>query len=106
MTIRNKTTNIYTEWLPLVETLPNEIAGVIFKNILKYQNGEDINSDFPVWMFIKSKIDEYNSKLDEIREKRKKSGSCGGLAKASKCYQMLASDSKSSNKTKENKISY
>ena len=104
MTIRNKTTSIYTEWLPLVDSLPNEIAGVIFKNILKYQNGDDINNDFPVWLFIKSKIDEYNNRLHEISEKRRKSGSYGGIAKASKCYQMLANDSKCSNKIKENKI--
>ena len=104
MVMRNKTANIYTEWLPLVESLPNEIAGAIFKNILKYQNGDDIKSDFPVWLFIKSKIDEYNEKLSQISEKRKENGKRGGLAKASKCQQMLASDSKCSNKIKENKI--
>lgn len=102
--MRNKTTNIYTEWLPLIESLPNEIAGVIFKNILKYQNGEDINNDFPIWLFIKTKIDEYNTKKEEISEKRKKSGSYGGKANASKCYQMLPNDAKCSNKIKENKI--
>ena len=103
MTIRNKTTNIYTEWLPLIDTLPNEIAGVIFKNILKYQNGEDIKSTFPVWVFIKTKIDEYNNKGSQISEKRRENGRLGGLAKASKCQQKLANDGKSSNKIKENK---
>jgi hypothetical protein len=102
--IRNKTANIYTEWLPLIDSLPNEIAGLIFKNILKYQNGEDIKNDFPVWMFIKSKLDEYNEKGKQISEKRKENGKLGGLAKASKCYQELASDGKSSNKIKEKKI--
>lgn len=103
MVMRNKTTNIYTEWLPLIDSLPNDIAGVIFKNILKYQNGEDINNTFPVWVFIKSKIDEYNDKGKQISEKRRESGRNGGLAKASKCQQVLAKDSKSSNKIKENK---
>ena len=103
MVMRNKTTNIYTEWLPLIDSLPNDIAGVIFKNILKYQNGDDINNTFPVWVFIKSKIDEYNNKGLQISEKRRESGRNGGLAKASKCQQMLANDSKSSNKIKENK---
>lgn len=104
MNMRNKTTNVYTEWLPLIEALPNEIAGVIFKNILKYQNGEDINNDFPVWLFIKSKIDEYNNKKLQISEKRKENGKLGGLAKATKCYQMLPNDGKCSNKIKEIKI--
>ena len=102
--MRNKTTNIYTEWLPLIQSLPNEIAGAIFKNILRYQNGEDIDNDFPVWLFIKSKIDEYNAKKENISEKRKKSGSYGGIANASKRKQMLANDSNSSNKIKEKKI--
>lgn len=112
--MRNKTANIYTEWLPLIDTLPDEQAGKVFKAILKYQNGEDIELKNPIWLFIKSKIDEYNNKLEEIKEKRRISGSYGGLAKASKCYQKLANDSKNKqnlpnlaikeNKIKENKI--
>ena len=111
--MRNKTTNIYTEWLPLIDTLSDEQAGKVFKAILKYQNGDDIELKNPIWLFIKTKIDEYNNKLSDIKEKRRISGSYGGLAKASKCYQMLASDSKpkqdianlaiKENKTKENK---
>lgn len=112
--MRNKTANIYTEWLPLIDTLPDEQAGKVFKAILKYQNGEDIELKNPIWLFIKSKIDEYNNKLEEIKEKRRISGSYGGLAKASKCYPKLADDSKDKqnlpnlaikeNKIKENKI--
>lgn len=112
--MRNKTANIYTEWLPLIDTLPDEQAGKVFKSILKYQNGEDIELKNPIWLFIKSKIDEYNNKLEKIKEKRRISGSYGGLAKASKCYQKLANDSKDKqnlpnlaikeNKIKENKI--
>jgi len=101
--MRNKTSNIYTEWLPLIESLPNDQAGIVFKNILKYQNGEDIINDNPIWIFIKSKLDDYNNKGDEISEARKIAGQMGGLAKASKCYQKLAKPSKSSNKRKENK---
>lgn len=101
--MRNKTTNIYTEWLPLIESLPNEDAGVIFKTILKYQNGDDVECNNPIWFFIKSKIDEYNDKLEVIKEKRRISGACGGLANASKRKQQIAINSKSSNKIKENK---
>lgn len=104
MVIRNKTANLYTEWKPLINGLSNEEAGIILKNILNYQSGEDINNTNPVWIFIKAKLDEYNNKLIQISEKRKENGKLGGLAKATKCYQMLASDSKCSNKIKENKI--
>ena len=104
MSMRNKTTNVYTEWLPLIDGLDDKTAGIIFKNILKYQNGEDVKDNSPVWLFIKSKIDEYNNKRLQISEKRKENGKLGGLAKASKCYQMLPNDAKCSNKIKENKI--
>lgn len=102
--VKNKTTNIYTEWRPLIDALSNEDAGKLLKDILKYQSNEDVDNNNPVWIFIKSKIDEYNNKGKQISEKRKEIGKKGGLAKASKCYQKLANDSKSSNKIKENKI--
>lgn len=101
--MRNKTSNIYTEWLPLIESLPNEQVGEIFKNILKYQNGEDIICDNSIWIFIKSKLDDYNNKGKKISETRKIVGKMGGLAKASKCKQKQANDSKASNKRKEKK---
>lgn len=109
MVMRNKTTNIYTEWLPLIDSLPNDIAGVIFKNILKYQNGEDINNTFPVWVFIKSKIDDYNKNGETISKIRSEAGKKGmakrwGISNDSKCYQMITSDNKNNNKIKQNKI--
>lgn len=102
--IKNKTTNIYTEWKPLIEALSNEDAGKLLKDILKYQANECVDNNNPVWLFIKSKIDEYNEKGKQVSEKRKENGRLGGLAKASKCQQELANDGKSSNKIKENKI--
>lgn len=104
MVMRNKTANLYTEWKPLIDGLSNEEAGIILKNILSYQNGDEISNPNPVWIFIKSKLDEYNNKLIQISEKRKQNGKLGGIAKASKCYQMIAKDGKCSNKIKENKI--
>jgi hypothetical protein len=112
--MRNKTANIYTEWLPLIESLQDDVAGKVFKCILKYQNGEDIDSQNPIWLFIKSKLDEFNNKYANIAESRRNAGVKGGLAKASKCQQKLAKDSKSKqnlanvaikeNKIKQNKI--
>lgn len=107
--MRNKTANIYTEWLPLIESLQDDVAGKVFKCILKYQNGEDIDSQNPIWLFIKSKLDEFNNKYANISESRRNAGVKGGLAKASKCQQKLANDSKSKQNLanvaiKENKI--
>lgn len=103
MTIRNKTTNIYTEWKPLVEALSDDDAGKVFKYIFKYQSNEEVKCFNPVWLFIKSKIDEYNHKGEQISEKRRENGRLGGIAKASKCNQVLSNYGKSSNKIKENK---
>lgn len=107
--MRNKTANIYTEWLPLIESLQDDVAGKVFKCILKYQNGDDIESHNPIWLFIKSKLDEFNDKYADIAERRRNAGSKGGIAKASKCQQKLAKDSKSKQNLasvaiKENKI--
>lgn len=112
--MRNKTTNIYTEWLPLISSLPDDEAGKVFKAILNYQNGDDVLLNTPIWLFIKSKIDDYNNNRNKIAETRRNSGRLGGLAKASKCYQKLSNDSKNKqnvanlaikeNKIKENKI--
>lgn len=105
--MRNKTTNIYTEWLPLIETLSDNDAGIIFKNILLYQNGNDVNCNNPIWLFIKNKIDSYNQDKRNKSNKRAEAGRLGGLAKASNAKQNVANDSKLSikeNKIKENKI--
>lgn len=104
MSVKNKTINLYTEWKPLIDGLSNEEAGKLLKDIFQYQSDKEVFNTNPVWLFVKSKIDEYNMKGLQISEKRKENGRLGGLAKASKCCQKLANDSKSSNKIKENKI--
>jgi hypothetical protein len=102
-TFRNKSAQIYTEWLPLIEHLSDSEAGKLLKNILNYQNGDDITSKNPVWFFVLNKLEEYNGNYDEIRGKRIDAGRLGGIAKASKCQQVLENPSKPTNKTKQNK---
>jgi hypothetical protein len=115
MTIKNKTTNIYTEWKPLIEALSNEEAGILLKDILKYQSGEEVKNNNPVWLFIKSKIDDYNKTGETIAKSRSLAGKIGmakrwGITKITndntdnKCYQMITNDNKNNNKIKENKI--
>ena len=117
--VKNKTTNIYTEWRPLIDALSDEDAGKLLKDILKYQSNEDVDNSNPIWVFIKSKIDEYNKNGKEISKSRSEAGKKGMikrwgitndnkcyqmLSNDSKCYQMIASDNKNNNKIKENKI--
>jgi len=68
--MRNKTTNIYTEWLPLIDNLSDQDAGKIFKYILKYQSGEEVKSSHAIWLFIKQKVDDYNDKMAEFSQKQ------------------------------------
>jgi len=104
MAMRNQTSNVYTEWQPLIDSLPDKNAGIIFKNLLNYQNGDDITDTNPIWIFIKAKLDEYNLKGENISKSRAEIGRLGGLAKASKSKQTVANDGKPSNKRKEKKI--
>lgn len=109
MTIKNKTTNIYTEWKPLVDGLPDNEAGKIFKAIFAYQSNETVECDNPVWLFIKSKIDTYNEQGEQISKVRSEAGKKGmasrwGITNDNKCYQEITSDNKNNNKIKEKKI--
>lgn len=110
--MKNKTVNIYTEWKPLIDGLSNEEAGKLLKDILAYQNGEEVENSNPVWLFIKAKIDEYNENGKVISQARSNAGKIGmakrwGITndnKNNKCYQMITNDNKNNNKIKENKI--
>lgn len=96
----NKKTTLLTEWLPLVESLSNEDAGLLFKTILKYQNGDEVKNFNPVWLFIKSKIDEQNKATTSTSKSRSDAGKKGmhnrwqSITNDNKCYQMITNDNK------------
>lgn len=76
--MRNRTAPLYAEWLPLIDTLSDKEASLIFKNILRYQNGKDVKCNHPIWLFIKSKIDDYNDRQSLFLERQSKNGKKGG----------------------------
>lgn len=102
--MRNKTINLYTEWRPLIESLPDDDAGKIFKFIYQYQDGEDVNSNHAIWKFIQKKLDDFNEKGKEISETRRELGRKGGLAKASNSQVSLANLAIKEKKIKQNNI--
>lgn len=109
MSIKNKTINLYTEWKPLIDGLSNEEAGKLLKDIFNYQSDNEVCNTNPVWLFIKSKIDEYNLNGTAISKVRSEAGKKGmekrwGITNDNKCYQMITNDNKNNNKIKENKI--
>lgn len=80
------------EWKSMFTALPDEKAGQLIKAAFMYHAGEDVEIDDPVleavFCMVKAKIDENDSKYEEICQKRAES------ARASKCKQMQANASK------------
>lgn len=93
-----------TELLAIADELSNEDAGKLFKAIASYHiRGETPSDSVMKALFapFKFSIDEQKKREEEIREKRRESGSIGGLAKADKCKQKLASATKCQKNTIE-----
>lgn len=104
---------IYSSWLPAVEALPDADVGILFKAVMRYASGEDVNTDelptsviFPFKLFT-SKIDGDSKKWMMIREKRIEAGKRRAEkakaenahnsehvpANANTCYQVIPNDS-------------
>jgi len=92
---KEKTTFIlYKDTKAFFDNLPNEEAGILIKAIFEYAcNKNDIKTGVAsvdvVLQFIKNKIDDNEKKYQAKKEKLAENGRLGGLAKASKCQQML-----------------
>jgi hypothetical protein len=81
-----------------VEELTNEDAGILLKTIVSYLNTGKVEKTSQlvrvVFIPIKNSIDRNNEKYAGVVEKRRLAGKSGGLAKASKRKQKVASASK------------
>jgi len=92
-----KTFIIYCDWIDYMEDMSLEEKWLLFDNIMKYQNWQEISE---IWWLkfvrnkIKKELDENNKKWEEIKEKRTIAGKNWGIAKASKWKQKLANASK------------
>lgn len=88
---------LYKDWQPLICSMTDEQAGVLFKAIYEYQSGNDVEMTDAllqgVFDMIKNRLDADFANYQEICERRKAYGKMGGLAKASKS-QAKASKSK------------
>jgi hypothetical protein len=91
----------YYEWLPLINSLPDESRLCFYDTIL---NPDRRNSDIQdphlkaIIAFISSKVEENEDKYQQVIEKRRAAGAEGGkqkAANASKSQQVVASGSKS-----------
>lgn len=85
---------IYKDSKPLIDILTDSQAGALFKAILSYETGEEVEELEPLvnmaFMSIKTYLDRDKEKYKETCIKRAENGRKGGLAKASKSYQVLA----------------
>ena len=100
---------LYADIISTISLLSNEEAGKLFKLILDYQNGIDLQNnsiDFSIKLVLFPIIEQFKrdkNKWESIKNERKEAGRLGGLAKqanAKFAKQNLAKPSKSS-KTKQ-----
>ena len=88
----------YYDWLEMMEALSDGERGRLITAALEYARSGIVpslsGSERFVFPSIRAQIDRDTQSYDEVSEKRKSSGSKGGLAKAAKCKQKVAKGSK------------
>ncbi|TNE74956.1 hypothetical protein EP331_00255 [bacterium] len=86
-----KTFIFYSDWINMIQEMPDKDAGELLKHILSYVNDKNPQTDNLLvkmaFGHMKPMIKEDLKKWEEIREKRKKAGYKGGKANAK---QMLS----------------
>lgn len=93
-----KYVKVYYDWLEMMEALSDGERGRLITAALEYARSGIVpslsGSERFVFPSIRAQIDRDAQSYSEISEKRKSSGSKGGLAKATKCKQKVAKGSK------------
>ena len=93
-----KYVKVYYDWLEMMEALSDGERGRLITAALEYARSGIVpslsGSERFVFPSIRAQIDRDAQSYSEISEKRKSSGSKGGLAKATKCKQNVAKGSK------------
>ena len=86
---------LHTDVWPALKSLDMEQRGLLFTALMSYQTGEDLPTlDIQTqmaFMFMAAQLDRDNQKYQEICAKRAEYGRRGGVAKATKSKQKLAS---------------
>lgn len=76
---------MYSEWLPLIDSMTNEQAGILLKTIYAYQSNTDYEITdallLGVFNMIKAKFDADRKLYDEKCEKNRVNGAKGGRPK-------------------------
>ncbi len=85
---------LYSDLIHTVSILPNDKAGELFKHILNYVNGLDIEPDDLLIKIsfepIRQQFNRDNEKWDNNKSVRSENGRRGGIAKAEKNQQNVA----------------
>lgn len=99
---KSKSFVLYGDNQQQFEMLSDADAGILIKAIFQYVNTGTEKELSPVlqmaFSFIRGGLDRNAAKYDDICERRKEYGRRGGMAKASKCQQKLASAGYNDNK--------
>lgn len=89
---------LYTEYINYLDGMTDADQALLFRTILKYENGMEIEELTPavnaVFSFIKKRLDNNRQEYEKTCEARREAGKVGAEAKQSKCKQMQANASK------------
>jgi hypothetical protein len=89
-----KTFIFYSDWVNMVQEMPNEDAGQLIKHILAYVNDQNPQTDNTlvkvVFSHMKAVLKRDLEKWDGIREKRKLYGAKGGKQTQANAKQVLS----------------
>ena len=89
---------LYTEYRAYLDGMTDEDQAQLFRTILDYESGEELEELSPavraVFSFIKNRLDNNRKEYEKTCEARAEAGQKGGEAKASKTKQNVANGSK------------
>ena len=102
---RDKSTFILSsEYESFTNDMTDEEAGILFKAILRHENGGEVGELPPevkaVWSFIKKRLDNNRAAYEEACRAHAEAGAKGG--KSTKRKQMVAKGAKGSNRVLDN----
>ena len=101
---------VYYDWAEVTATLSDAERGRLITALVQYAKAgilpELTGAERHLFPMFQAQIDRDRDDYKEISEKRKIAGKRGGLAKASKCKQVLANGSKSCQDKEKDKDKY
>lgn len=79
---KKKSYVMFKAWTPMFLKMDDAELGKLMKDICRYQDGEDVESDSPIFELLKQAFNESNQKYNEVCETKRKSAIKGVLKRS------------------------